>query len=460
MTIQIKCENCGNEFEADEKYIGQNAECQNCHHQISITAPLDIKPAEQVEAKVAEQTETTIIKFCPKCGETVKPQARFCMKCGTPLSNAQSESTMAASTVMRETISHKEQENVSSSTITIERAEQILGPYNYGQFREMFKKNQLYLNDITRINNTGDVLTLKSATKKLGWEFPKGEKANKVIHKIGINFLLPLKKISKTDTYNNSHFIYMCIVGLIPYILLTIGVEMELSFEIIYLGYAAYFTLLWSMFFWAILSTENVIVKQCLKSFFSTCMFMFIFIILNLIGLFKFFDKFIISESTIIRIITYFFSSGLPEEICKALSIYWLLSKRGKFIQTEAIIFYGIISGLAFGISEGLLYQQGVNKEFDNVDETYFYNILRLTSLPFLHALWCGIASYFLAFAARYPMYRHWLTVIAILLPAILHAGFNGGGSVFRVLMSIITVILFLFYYRNIKTLDEKLKII
>ena len=491
MTIQIKCDNCGNELEADEKYIGQNAECPNCHHRIIILSSIDngisqqsepiasqqaqpvalqqVEPkasdeiesiaSEQGKLKVTEQTEQTeqLIKYCPKCGESVRAHARFCMKCGTPISNAQADPTMTAPTVIEETNSHKEQENVSLSTITIERTEQILGPFDYGQFKEMFKKNQLYLNDITLINNTGDVLTLKKAVKKLGWEFPESEKANKVIHKIGIDFLFPYRNMKKVDEYNNSHFIYMCIVGLIPLILINLGIEMDLPFRYIYTGYAAYFTLLWSMFFWAILNTEYVEIKQCLKCFFCTFFIsMTLLLFLHFIGIFRFADYAIDSELTIIKIIGYLFAAGVPEEICKAFCIYWLLSKRGKYFHAEAIVFYGIFSGLAFGIKEGLLYQQGRNKLY-SVDETYFYNLLRLTSLPFLHALWCGIASYFLAFAAHYPMYRYWLTIIAILLPAILHAVYDGSGNFLGIIISVITVFLFLFYYRNIKTLDQKL---
>ena len=51
----------------------------------------------------------------------------------------------------------------------------------------------------------------------------------------------------------------------------------------------------------------------------------------------------------------------------------------------------------------------------------FFMNIARLTSLPFLHAVWCGIAGYFIAFANLYPKYRLSLYFLAIAVPATLH---------------------------------------
>ena len=86
------------------------------------------------------------------------------------------------------------------------------------------------------------------------------------------------------------------------------------------------------------------------------------------------------------------------------------------------------MSGIAFGVFEGVEYQMGPNFQMlleNGVAEAYAYsylsNIARLTSLPFLHAVWCGIGSYFLAFAYLYPRYRRSLYLLAILVPAIIH---------------------------------------
>ena len=86
------------------------------------------------------------------------------------------------------------------------------------------------------------------------------------------------------------------------------------------------------------------------------------------------------------------------------------------------------MSGIAFGVYEGVNYQLGPNFQMlleNEISEGYVFsylsNIARLTSLPFLHAIWCGIASYFVAFAFLYPRFRIALYSLAILVPAIIH---------------------------------------
>ena len=55
-------------------------------------------------------------------------------------------------------------------------------------------------------------------------------------------------------------------------------------------------------------------------------------------------------------------------------------------------------SGIAFGVFEGVQYQVTINAQMDYTS-AFYSNIARLTSLPFLHAIWCAIAGYFIAFA-------------------------------------------------------------
>lgn len=78
------------------------------------------------------------------------------------------------------------------------------------------------------------------------------------------------------------------------------------------------------------------------------------------------------------------------------------------------------MSGIAFGVFEGVQYQITVNAQ-QTYDVSFFLNIARLTSLPFLHACWCGIAGYFLSFSNLYPKYRRGLYTLALCVPAVIH---------------------------------------
>lgn len=54
------------------------------------------------------------------------------------------------------------------------------------------------------------------------------------------------------------------------------------------------------------------------------------------------------------------------------------------------------MSGIGFGVLEGVLYQTTLNTEL-GYNEAFFMNIARLTSWPFLRAIWADVSAYFLS---------------------------------------------------------------
>ncbi len=88
------------------------------------------------------------------------------------------------------------------------------------------------------------------------------------------------------------------------------------------------------------------------------------------------------------------------------------------------MVFYGLMSGIAFGVFEGVEYQMTVNQSLGYSD-SFLANITRLTTLPFAHSLWAGIAGYFISFALLYPAYKWALWILAILVPAVLHGTYD-----------------------------------
>jgi RsiW-degrading membrane proteinase PrsW (M82 family) len=85
-------------------------------------------------------------------------------------------------------------------------------------------------------------------------------------------------------------------------------------------------------------------------------------------------------------------------------------------------------------------------------------NISRLTSLPFLHAIWAGIAGYFIAFAALYPKYRISLFFLAIFIPALIHGLYDTlGWSLLGLFLTLLGVILLMSYLRQGVNYQSKL---
>ena len=225
---------------------------------------------------------------------------------------------------------------------------------------------------------------------------------------------------------------------------------------------ALYFSIIWGLFFYYLFKTEQVKLKTTIFLFFATQIFTtLIFFVLD-IGKLNPFEGLYDTGNVLISLISCIIGIGVPEEFVKVLPIFLILYFSKSVIKPQTAVFYGLMSGIAFGVYEGVNYQLGPNFQMlldndiaDGYVFSYLSNIARLTSLPFLHAIWCGIASYFVAFAFLYPRFRVALYTLAILVPATIHGlydylCFNVPFALATVPVVIIGVVL-LMVYLNIR---------
>ena len=87
-----------------------------------------------------------------------------------------------------------------------------------------------------------------------------------------------------------------------------------------------------------------------------------------------------------------------------------------------------------------------LNKSF-SVDVNYFTNIIRITSLPFFHALWAGIGAYFIYLSFIELKYKYSFRIMGLFIPSLLHALYNTFGlNVFGIAIIILSSILLTVY--------------
>jgi len=101
-----------------------------------------------------------------------------------------------------------------------------------------------------------------------------------------------------------------------------------------------------------------------------------------------------------------------------------------------------------------------INAQMDYTS-AFYSNIARLTSLPFLHAVWCAIAGYFIAFANLYPKYRRSLYFLAIAIPALLHGlydTFCQSSTLVALIVSFLGVFLLMTYLKRGADYQDRLK--
>ena len=339
-------------------------------------------------------------------------------------------------------------------SVTVIRDGAMFGPYGEAHALEYFKEGMILLNDLARIDNGTKEVSFSKAAAQCGWNLPAPLKPWEVVRKIGFDFLFPFGAAWADRLLMWRRVGLFALAGLIPLAALCLN---EVS--LIYLMLAVYVSVLWSVFFWEQFKTSSSSVKKglicfCVTAFLSTTLLM----IIHLFGLLEVFNPLIGSPSVLVRFIGFFGCAGLPEEVCKAAVIFWVVSRPGQVLKPQDVVLYGLLSGFGFGIHEGLGYQLGINRAMNDVDATYIYNVLRLTSLPFLHACWCGISAYFIAYAAIAPMNRYGLWVIAIIIPAIIHSAYDAlSGSILGLVVAVAGVLLMMTYLAGSKNLRRRL---
>lgn len=311
----------------------------------------------------------------------------------------------------------------------IMKEDAILGPFDINEIAEFVRSGLILKRDYAYdIQFPDSFRTVDFFLKQYGKSCTVEHKGSVFtqIKEIGQELILPPKTFTKELWQTDRKLFVLALVGLGLSVILSIAPFMH-PFGIFYVV-ALYFSIIWGLFFYYLFKTDQVKLSLTVLLFFGTQIV--ILLAYSVLGISSFnpFDGLYEHDNALIALVSCILGIGVVEEFIKVLPVILILYYSKTVIQPQTAVFYGLISGIAFGVFEGVEYQMGPNFQMlleNGVEEGYLYsylsNIARLTSLPFLHAVWCGIASYFVAFAYLYPRYRRSLFLLAILIPATIH---------------------------------------
>lgn len=291
------------------------------------------------------------------------------------------------------------------------------GPYDLAVLRQYVDDGKILLHDRARDADTDEINTVGSFLKQNGIKAKIKSKGSFVdqLRAIGSELILPISLLRSKQWLADKRLILLALVGLGPSFIMLLPIH---GFGVFY-AVALYFAAIWGLFFYYFFRTPQVRLKITLAVFFLTQGFVFLlWDILGLPSLNPFYK--LLDTTFIFNLFGYIFGVGLTEEFVKLLPLLIIYRFAREPLQPKTLVFYGLISGIAFGVFEGVQYQMSVNSQLDYTS-SFFMNIARLTSLPFLHAIWTAIAGYFIGFAKLYPLFRHALYFLAIAIPALLH---------------------------------------
>lgn len=304
--------------------------------------------------------------------------------------------------------------------IYICRNNQDYGPYDEKTLLAYVNNGQILLQDVAKDVTTQEIKTVSYFLRKAGLKVKREHGGDLItqLRKIGTELIIPKNSFVNKQWLSDKKLL-LAIIGLFPSLLMTIPLDDWGVFYTI----ALYFSCIWGLFFFYLFKTPQVSVRTTIAVFFITQLF--VFIVWDIIGVPRFnpFYK-LIDVGFPLNLFGYTLGVGMTEELAKAIPLLIIYKKAKRPLLPQTLVYYGLMSGIAFGVFEGVQYQMEVNIQLDYTG-AFFMNIARLTSLPFLHAIWCGIAGYFIAFVHLYPKYRISLYFLALSLPSILHGCYD-----------------------------------
>lgn len=340
--------------------------------------------------------------------------------------------------------------------IYIIRNNQRFGPYNEQALLSYVNQGMILLQDKAVTDGKAQERTVRDVLKQSGLKYKIASKGNVLsqIKAIGADLIFPRTEMFSKMFLKDRRFLLLAMVGFIPMLIMYLPIGGVLLFYAVSL----YFAVIWGLFFYAFFKTCQVRWKTAVKVFVLTQIM--VFVLWDLLGLpsinpfYAFIDA-----SFPINLIGFIPGVGLTEELVKLLPLLLILRRAKEPLIPQTMVFYGLMSGIAFGVYEGVQYQLTVNAE-QTYDISFFLNIMRLTSLPFLHACWCGIAGYFLSFAHLYPRYRYGLYTLSICVPAIIHGLYDSLSGVLGVslIMVFIGLMLLMAYLKRGEKYQSKLR--
>ena len=162
---------------------------------------------------------------------------------------------------------------------------------------------------------------------------------------------------------------------------------------------------------------------------------------------------------------------GVNEELTKALPVLlaglFLLYNRKVKLDVRMWMFLGTVAGLTFGIAEQAFY---TSTDIVGIHEAQSNNEAVTGALAFAerifvdgfqHAVWAGIAGFFIGMALNYGRRRVQLIILGVAVPAVLHAlnDFLASSSVWLViLIQAASLLLFLGYTLSAASIEQRVR--
>lgn len=205
--------------------------------------------------------------------------------------------------------------------------------------------------------------------------------------------------------------------------------------------FAAYFAVAWFLVLWVVVRPQRVSAPLLVQVAAAEAVLVLLFLASFPAQDGDILDNLVLSFSVV----------GIPEEAVKALpALVLAVLHRRLALTPRDVLFLAATSGLVFGAIEAVLYA-GDRGLLTTADALLM--VWRFATDPIAHALWAGVAGYFIGIAVGYSHAGPWLALagLGIGVPALLHGLSDWstirGGPVWA-LLEVVSALLFVAYAR------------
>jgi protease PrsW len=170
------------------------------------------------------------------------------------------------------------------------------------------------------------------------------------------------------------------------------------------------------------------------------------------------------------NVLPWIYGVGFAEEVTKALPILvaalllrwvWKIT-----LDVRVWMFLGTIAGLTFGVRESVIYTSSYltkGSHTAGLDIPLIFSFAQRVFVDgFQHAVWTGIAAFFIGMGVNYRRRRIPLIIFGITLPAVLH-GLNDWSTQLAqhwlwILMEAVSLLLFIGYTMSANTIERQVR--
>lgn len=236
--------------------------------------------------------------------------------------------------------------------------------------------------------------------------------------------LFPFTYHSRKRLFSNNLFWILLFITALPF-LTVFSVEPE---KILYF-FSLYICLIWMAVFISFFAKKNDKFIPIISGMLFCALISFPITQLLTTFLSKLYPSTISTQASIKTFCIQFFAIAFKEEFFKLIPIIIFAYYSFHISDPIDAMIIGLGSGLGFAAFENLLYIENLNRQLTTNDISFysflFKTLTRIITLPYLHAVFTGIAGYYIGVYKCKPQKSKWLLVAAIGIPALLHHLYN-----------------------------------